>query len=125
MLSLELARKLKDAGLVWEPKRGDWFQDGKWEFLFLDAVKEETKENYKKNCTWLPSLSQLLAEIEERGYVYSHLMGPFLYGKYMVEIFKSNGKYLLMDVGGKFYGDTPEEAAGLALHWILRGGQDA
>ena len=120
MLSLELAKKLKFAGLVWEPKRGDYFAAGyetlgnraniyvvsgehslvpelggkMWFFgghfcnrdggclmdttasycMNMNGVKPEGFREFSvssvRKMLWLPSLSQLLAEIEGRNYQY-------------------------------------------------------
>ena len=70
MISIELARKLKDAGLNWEPKKGDWFID-------LDFPENANLNREDNPClsreyfAWLPSLSDLLAEVERRGWAWS------------------------------------------------------
>jgi len=72
MISLELAKKLKSAGLVWDQKIGDCC-------CFTNRITGEEKFPYFVNRApvgmfydvdyfWLPSLSQLLADIEARGY---------------------------------------------------------
>ena len=77
MISLEMAKKLKAAGLEWEPQIGDMFywHNGKdWE---IDALtSEDVNDNldeirdYIDEGAWIfaPRLDQLLAEIEKRGY---------------------------------------------------------
>ena len=80
MLSLETARKLKEAGLKWEPQIYDFFysyigienvdtlsfDDGK-----IDRVNHwnwNGKEYHLHGLYWIPRLDQLLAEIEKRGW---------------------------------------------------------
>lgn len=93
MLSIETAKKLKDAGLVWNPDIGDIF-----------FIEEE----------WLfaPRLDQLLAEIEKRGYGWK-LEKFHAYNLRRMQIYKIN------DLLGCFEADSPEEAAAQALLWIL------
>ena len=79
MISLEKARELKAAGLQWEPK--------KWDLYTMEpAVIDGRKIHHGTYCInhklydlaravmsdrfWLPSLSQLLAEIERHGYTW-------------------------------------------------------
>lgn len=133
MLSLELARKLKDVGLVWEPETGDGFRNVFMEtdhfitYRNIDRFKSIThiQEYAEKNdFVWLPSLSQLLAEIEGQQFSFAVFAGPFKDGKYQIEICKRSDKYIDLDVGGKFPGDTPEDAAASALIWILEREKD-
>lgn len=127
MLTLDLARKLRDAGLVWEPKQYDFLRltvmDKGLTICLTDdySVKAYQKEepNFrKKHRLWLPSLSQLLAEIEGRGYEYRQ--------EYK-KAYGLNDYHCLISEKGKdkYFGwgaDTHEEATGLALLHILGGG---
>lgn len=124
MITLDLARKLRDAGLVWEPKPKDDFayESGKvsWLYEYYPAVFD-----YPKRFVWLPSLSQLLAEIEGRGYYWE--MSPALLKpqpRYEIVIYDHRVKYSKSIVFSTVT-TTREEAAGLALLHILGGERDA
>ena len=125
--SLDLSRKLKSAGLVWEPKRFDYFQmivmenslttclTDEWS---VKSIRKETVEFRNKSRLWLPRLDQLLAEIEARGWEVDSVQHK---GKYACDI-----AYLSDTVHTKyqtFAGETREDAAGLAYLWIME--QDA
>lgn len=65
------ARKLKKAGLVWEPQAGDLYYWSKFDnpVLVMHSDSELLKKEQKtKGIVWAPRLSQLLAEIERRGF---------------------------------------------------------
>ena len=133
MIGVELSRELREAGLLWEPKVGDWWHGDHGVKVLSQSKFDKWVEWNKtrkrlvwthKGMLWLPSLSQLLAEIEKRSYSWEMGLtttkgGPLMPGEwksgYWVEIFKSNKSVYLEDAG------TPEEAAGKALLWILRG----
>jgi hypothetical protein len=126
MIALELARKLKDAGLVWEPKEMDFYILYGDDEQFFEVIDSTTRLlNIKQllrvghPILWLPSLSQLLAEIEGRGHAWDlWVEKQEEVSKYWLELEdRSRTKY--------FEGAEPEEATGLGLLWILRGGQDA
>lgn len=68
MLSLELARRLKLAGLAWEPQKGDQYKELSYERLTQIYDGNPVYEYRVKNSIWLPRLDQLLAEIEKRGW---------------------------------------------------------
>ena len=127
MLSLELTRKLSAAGLLWIPQDGDqyyyrggisvWSDQCDYEFALESEIEQRNK-----SAVWIPPLSQLLAEIEARGYEWEAGVsytegGPMMPGR------QKSGYWCEVWKGGKriAYGrrDTPEEAAGLALLWIL------
>lgn len=118
MITLDTARKLKEAGLVWEPKTGDMYAM----YLPIDKRYSEKTEAFCGCCgcyqdyrdLWLPRLDQILAEIEGRGYQW---------------ILWSCGDIAIAPIGHctcyEAHADTPEEATGLGLLHILGGGQDA
>ena len=117
MLSLEMARKLKDAGLKWEPQQGDFFNWRESTYLFDKYSYQKRVLSEEKVSVWLPRLDQLLAEIEKRGYrVVSGAQHGEL-GKYTCTIYghplwnPSRAEY--------FTSNTREEAAAQALLWIL------
>lgn len=96
-VTLDLAVRLKDFGITGGPQKAELHEWG---------IKEEWK---------LPSLSQLLAEIKRHCYGWKlHDTGI---GVFMA--LYSGGKAM----GLAFESDTPEDAAALALIWILERGQ--
>lgn len=126
MISLELAQKLRDAGLVWKPKAGDWYcfgnsLPGLFDEDLLDYLNQRAKL-FTEKYTYLPRLDQMLAEIERRGGSWE--MTSFV--EYSPGDF-DNPKCELIRKGDTrwftFEADTPEEAAGLALLWILQEGE--
>lgn len=116
MISIDKAQELKAAGLKWKPEYRDIYhrsnpQTGKANIVILN--KQAIADPHKSNLTWLPSLSQLLAEIEAR-YPYLWQVGRVENGRY---------KIALMDEGynvTSFDANTPEDAAASALLWILK-----
>lgn len=127
MISLELAKKLNDAGLKWDPKEGDFSDyDGK-----IELVTEENIKSTKRLLTaisrsnglhddmlpiLLPSLSQLLAEVERRGWGWD-LDNMNVPSDPMYNLGLFSGDY--GEFVRAFFGDTQEDAAGQALLWIL------
>lgn len=125
MISLETAQKLKDAGLMWEPKIYDYlhsdfgienvdrlaFYGG--QTSHVNRWSWNSEKYHLHNLVWLPSLSQLLAEIETRGYGW-RLQKVSGYYLRRIEI------YIYNDYMGCFEADTSEEAVAQALIWILK-----
>lgn len=118
--SLDKARTLKEAGLEWEPKRGD-FCVTEWGDILLIA---HDKDEYVNHCLWLPRLDQLLAEIEKRGYGWklsaSTYPKVYLSYKYRLELtayIRTNGRDHITQES--FWANSPENAAAEALLWIL------
>ena len=99
MISLEMARRLKEAGLEWKPQIGDMFywHNGKdWE---IDALtSEDVNDNLDETRdfidegAWLlaPDLEQLLAKIRELGYKWFGETDTERYFIGVVEIKKPN-----------------------------------
>ena len=136
MLSLETAKKLKDAGLQWKPQVGDWFytQSGNLEFVaFKSSLAAEyikttngNNEHYpnsrlmtgaeimQEDFVFAPRLDQMLVEIEKRGWTWM-LYAPNDEGKYGIDI--GNGS--IYDNNKTILADSPDEAAAQALLWIL------
>ena len=118
MISLETAKKLKEAGLEWEPKFGDYykipvvFEDGMTEVMDIKQVMsyhknpEEWEESIN-SFVFIPRLDQLLAEIYETYNFTLHSSG------YIVLRKKGSGM-----VAEHFHSDTLENAAAEALLWI-------
>ena len=90
MISLDLAQKLKDAGLK--------------------------KPSGCEQHIWKPSLSSILAEIEQRGWDWSMSKGLHGYG---CIVFKNYD----LSCSDSDIADTPEEAAGQVLLRILQEGE--
>ena len=125
MISLEIAKELKEAGLEWEPQIGDMFywQNGKdWGIDALTSEDandhlEETKD-FIEERVWIfaPRLDQLLAEIEKRGYKW------FLETDretYFIRIIKPGDTK--EPVSFKAYAKSLVDAAASALLWIYEG----
>lgn len=124
MLSMAKAKALKEAGLSWEPQPKDDFayESGKisWLYEFYPAVCR-----YPERFVWLPSLSQLLAEVEKHGYTWelgistTHggPMDPGVHKSgYWCEAFRDNK--LAHRVATRE--ETPEDAAAEVLIKILK-----
>jgi hypothetical protein len=128
MLSLDTSKKLKDAGLEWEhPQIGDMYSYGDSEIFVIRPNGKaglEPPKHLLVDAIWLPSLSQLLAEIviKEWGYrlsstwVEDELSGFECLISRREEI--KPGKWKLEE--HEFRADSPEEAAAQALLWILK-----
>jgi len=108
MISLEKARALKDAGLQWEPKRGDWFSWRETQLIYDSYACRATAET--EDCIWIPDLDQLLAELRKRGIMY---VLEWSGGKHKIKI--SDGVWFV----GDFEADTPEDTCADVLIWIL------
>jgi hypothetical protein len=115
MISLELARKLKEAGLEWEPQRGDWYyfgDDGELHLLRVATPRPVPEVVYSA-----PRLDQLLAEIEKLGYTWL-MQKENICGKYCFSICPINA---YKPRWNDFWGNSPTDAAAPALLWILEG----
>lgn len=131
MIGLELAKKLKDVGLRWEPKIGDWWHGDRGLKLYDNKTRHRWNEWNKTRkhlvwthwgIVWLPSLSDLLAEIEWRGYhvdINTVSLGMPVKLSYVISLknISPDGEILTLEY--KKWGCTPEEAVGQALLWIL------
>jgi len=135
MISQEKALALKEAGLQWEPKPGDWysypegkpclvaFQSTISEYIQVTNTTDESFPNtrlmtiselLKEKTVWLPRLDQLLAEIEKLGWEYSvGLWSERTHQRYECVVVKSNKRLV-------FFGETPKDAVTDALLWILK-----
>lgn len=118
MTSLELAKKLKDAGLRWDPKVGDWwYGDCGIKVLSQSKLEKWIEWNKRrkhlvwthKGMIWIPSLSQLLDEIKKYGYWW------YVESDNKIIIGLEKDKTMTM----VFLADTPENVAAKALLWIL------
>ena len=137
MISLELARKLKEAGLEWEPQMYDFFTmiilekpiiacvTDKWT---LDSVRKEVLEFKGERRLFLPRLDQLLAEIEKWGYswemrtVIDESQSVRFNAKniaYWIHVWKTG--HIEWEDGFKRTFTSPSNAAAEALLWIYEG----
>ncbi len=112
-VSLEMARKLKEAGLEWDWEIGDWYcvydvVTGNVVKVYL-ADENFSLGNYLPEHftrVWLPTLSDLLEWLEGRGY------GWELYHTGAIKIFQPG----LIEW---FNGKSIEDAAAKAVLWVL------
>ena len=143
MISFETAKKLKEAGLQWEYNQNDCFYhilstttesirngnitgiithsykypgnkfvySGEWGFGFnlSDEAAEKEIERVVKYSIFAPRLDQLLAEIEK----YSEFVK-------ITKLVMGGNWLCVIDAREQFEAKTPDEAAGLALIWILK-----
>jgi hypothetical protein len=112
MISLEKARALKEAGLKWDPCRGDWyFYISRRQFVKYtseaDVIKSDPESD---NYTFCPRLDQLLGEIEKYTGCALYVFGN---NKYEVEVVDTK------EWNHHFKADTPEDAAADALLWLM------
>lgn len=123
MISLDMAKKLKDAGLKWEPNRGDWYYSYHDRLYCLGETGylhgEEWAKVREDIMVFAPRLDQLLAEIEKRGYR-AESDGPYPGAEELQYscVIRKNSNALKIGTG-----DTRDEAAAQALIWILRGAE--
>ena len=133
MISLEKARALKEAGLVWEPDIGDMIyvngeygsvihvnQDDNGKYILIVYVTAGGVTHYlnvyKHDWIWLPRLDQMLAEIEARGYF--PRLRKIAGAGYVLTFYAANGKdhvTLMEFISAK----TWEDAAADALLWLM------
>lgn len=122
MISLETAKKLREAGSQWEPREGDWYYHAdKWgkilspqPFLVDSRVLKHGKIGLSD--IFAPRLDQLLIEIEQYGYKWDiGNLGSFRDDDVCIGLFNNETRECVM----QFFGDTPEETATQALLWIL------
>lgn len=124
MISLEMAKQLKEAGLGWEPKIADFhWQEDESEMRIVQYTPEKNKELAKK-CIWRPRLDQLLEEIEKRGYCVDIVQFRSMYECLLWEFDKKILNWVpLEELAHENSADTRENATAKVLLWILRGGQ--
>lgn len=127
VISSETARKLKEAGLRWEPQIGDWYYHAdKWgEILspqpFLVDPRVLKYGKIGLSDVFAPRLDQLLAEIEKRGYRYILLrydpeqQEEGQEEQYEITLIKNGNSSLIYTL----YEDSIDEVAAQALLWIL------
>ena len=137
MINLEMARKLKEAGLEWEPQKGDLVYHSEAEESFnitagdMEDFVQATridKEYAYSIAIFLPRLDQLLAEIEKRGYswemrtVIDESQSVRFNAKniaYWIHVWKTG--HIEWEDGFKRTFTSPSNAAASALLWIYEG----
>jgi len=120
MISLEKARALKEAGLKWDPCRGDWyFYISRRQFVKYtseaDVIKSDPESD---NYTFCPRLDQLLGEIQSRFKINQWWeMADDWFSIYELRnIDGAEGSVLIKSIHDS---DTPEDAAADALLWLI------
>ena len=125
MISIDKAKQLKNLGLIWNPKRGDWHKADYWPkpILFTtDTLRLDDKEieyiieNIKNRDdeVWLPSLKQMLDKIKEYNWTYA------LYSENEIEIETRIEYVSIIDRHRNFEGEIIEDIVADALIWILQ-----
>lgn len=108
-VSLPIAEQLKNAGLKWEPQKGDMFLT-RSEGIQIVLIESEDKVELKGGLIWIPTLSDILDELEKIGYWFE--FGQLSREKCYCIIFDGPDSH-------SFYGETWEDAAAKALLWAL------
>lgn len=134
MISLETARKLKEAGLRWEPQMGDCFYDISWTYSRKIKHVRVYEPEYKLIYSWeyfedflrgrrsfrldkislndavfAPRLDQLVAKAKELGYwMVINTSGHVIVGKGGID-----------GPQARFDNEQIDEATAQALLWIL------
>lgn len=138
MICLETAKALKEAGLEWEPKVGDWFYWNEEPNLVTSCDDIYIWSNvaaWRLECDYLifaPRLDQLIKEGVKRGYWIAIVLDPaeskvrweaLLYvwwtGDFCELIEKEFLEKGKNDIPA-FIHEDPNEAVAQALLWILR-----
>jgi len=124
MISYDKAKQLKELGLKWNPKCGDWYKVEHWPIAILltgDTMRlfnEEIKDIFERiskndNNVWLPSLKQLLDKIKEYNWTYA------LYSENEIEIETRIEHVPIIDRHRNFEGKIIEDIIADALIYIL------
>lgn len=116
-ISLETARKLKEAGLKWEPQEGDAYITEDTIFGY-EIYKGEAID--KDKCAQRPRLDQMLAEIEKLGYEWELGILTLNDGRtYMIDVALEELIKTESEEWKSFVANSPEEATAQVLLWIL------
>ena len=118
MISIDKAKQLKELRLEWNPKCGDWYKVDYWPtptLLTADITRMDNEEICRRferiskdeKTVWLPSLKQMLDEIEKYQYTFS-LVGE------KITLFKK------LNLVVQFECESREDAVADALIWILQ-----
>ena len=114
MITIETAKKLKDEGLKWEPKVGDYYYyDSNYQMIKSEREAEWIEEDICNGIPgyyFAPKLDQLLMEIEKQGWQIELVK----LARWKMTIWRvASGRSWL------FTGETFEEATADALLWLL------
>ncbi|MGB9660684.1 MAG: hypothetical protein ACPL5F_01535 [Moorellaceae bacterium] len=121
-VSLEMAKKLKEAGLQWEPTEGDVFValGDQNDVLAYTITPPRVIYMDKERNLWLPTLSDLLEWLEGRGYyvdMYAEKWGSKrIYG---CELGRPDSIMDAVCLVAEFTGDSYEDVAAKAVLWVL------
>ncbi len=113
-VSLDTAKRLKELGLEWEPKKGDWY------FHSMVGIRVNVYNDFPfdgeagKNCLWLPRLDQIMEEIERQEGVRDIIFHPRLNPDSPRECTIEYLDGVIFD-----FGPNDTEACGLALVQIM------
>lgn len=119
-VSLEMAKKLKEAGLQHQIVYGDWYLA--WlpteeTYLQKPVLYDYTAYGPYEEDIWLPTLSDLLEWLEGREYKYTISFFETVKGlKPFIRIWKPEN--IIGDTNA-FYADTPEDAVAKAVLGVL------
>ena len=119
LISLEKAKALKEAGLKWNAKGGDFYFYANGEFTGEFIIKRDPGEPVETpmDCqVWLPRLDQLLTEIAKLGYRWRISLvddGNCTIKLYPIWDYKQQYVYYTT-------GKTPDDAAADALLWVMK-----
>ena len=120
MISLEKARALKEAGLVWEPKQGDWYYCLEFDQPELQAIDAAYAFGFEPDDddVFAPRLDQELGEIQSRFKINQWWeMADDWFSIYELRnIDGAEGSVLIKSIHDS---DTPEDAAADALLWLI------
>lgn len=124
MISLETAKKLKEAGLKWEPKDGDAVYFDTVVHFLTGEIRYILFGDYPTGANlypmvhdlvvYAPRLDQLLAEIEARGQVCDIGRAGYNIKYYYCALSYPDCQQI------EFTAPSPGEAAAAALLWILK-----
>ena len=137
MISLEKAKELKEAGLVWKPYFGDFLyadeeskmvgglcvgeiEIGEHKNLIcqnpLTGITRGIKDS--EHIVWFPRLDQILEEIKKRGWDVERLQ--IKGGKTFILLHRTRGDHIPADWSPYFSAATPEDAVADALLCLLK-----
>lgn len=120
MINLSKVKELKEAGLKWKPEFGDLYLlviDDLENIYCYDEGIQACIEAKEMGAIWIPSLSQLLAEIEVRGYDWELLR--MYTGRYIVEIWPKDRDGIMCSTYQN-YANTREDVVAGGLLYLLK-----
>ncbi|TAH57130.1 MAG: hypothetical protein EWM48_06300 [Sphaerochaeta sp.] len=112
MISLELAKQLKDAGLKWDPGQGDWFEviwEGGGSETWNTCDRLPNFDNPDETNVWYPGIIEILQAISAAGWSHDLRGGWTDISRDIYQTWRFPGE--------------PEESAARALLHILKEGE--